>query len=135
MRTNFLKDTNEVKEKQIKSDRKYEKVQEKNLEVMKKGFETMTAGINHLINNSKKTNNDSMDTNTVKALELRATNERIDKLEETVKSLLDKVEEQNIKIIKLEESKKVSKELFPESEKPGTTKVKPNIGKIFQLLK
>ena len=126
LRSNFLKDNKETKEKHLKNERKYQKNQEASLEIMKKGCNTMTAGITYLINNSKRTNNESiLSTNTVKALELKATNERIDKYEDTIKVLLNKIEDQNIRITKLEEANKknISKELFPALEEPSTTKV------------
>ena len=85
----------------------------------------MNAGLTYLMNQTKKTNNDNT-VNTVKALELKATNERIDKYEETIKELISKIEEQNDRITKLEELnvKGVLKELFPVLEENNTPKTK-----------
>ena len=126
-RSTFLKDNAEAKDNQNKVDKKLIKNQEATLEAIKKGFDTMNAGITHLITQSMKASNDTT-TNSVKALELKATNEKIDAFEETIKVLMEKVEEQNNRILKLEESKSVSKELFPELEKAKKpNKVKPVI--------
>ena len=122
MRSNFLKDTNEVKEKQI-IERKKQKKEDATLEIIKNSFESMMAGINYLVKNSKKTGDESFDTNKVKALELKATNERVNMLEETIKDLLKKIEEQNIRLSKIEE-KNVAKELFPPLD--DTNKAKDN---------
>ena len=101
-RGNFLKE-NEPKDKPNKSEKRFLKNQEVTLEAIKKGFASMNAGITHLILQSKKSNNDTT-VNTVKVLEIKTTNERIDSQEEQIKVLMDKVEEQSNRIIKLKET-------------------------------
>ena len=85
----------ETNEKMLKKEKNIKKNQEASMEIMKKGFDTMNAGITYLINQNRKSNNESIiSTNTVKALELKATNQRIDKYEEIINELIIKIEEQ-----------------------------------------
>ena len=123
-RGHFLKDT-DLKERNVNYKKKNLRNQEASMKVMKDGFEALTAGIKFLIDNAKKSNNDSLDTTKVKALELKSTNERINGLEIIIKELQKKIVAQDLKIETLEEkikSKKVSKELFPTSAEKSPDK-------------